>query len=279
MIKLGDLEIHVLSDGFFRLDGGAMFGIVPKPAWERVAPCDHHNRVLLGLNPLLIRTGRANVVVDSGIGERRDAKFEEAYEVRKTSTLPGSLAALGVAPEDIDFVVPSHLHFDHAGWLTTRQGGGDFAPTFPRAKYVVQEGTWEEALDANPRTKGSYIHTDFLPLEKGGRLKLIRGDEEIAPGVRVHHTGGHVRHHQITFFESKGRKGVYWGDLLPTAAHVKPAWVMGYDLDPAGVASQKERLIKQAVEEQWLCAFDHDPKTPLAYFRRGEKGVIVEAAT
>lgn len=276
MRKLGDVEIHVLSDGFFRLDGGAMFGIVPKPAWERAAPPDAQNRILLSLNPLLIRAGKATVVVDGGLGDRRDEKFNATYDVRKTSTLPSSLKALGVAPEDVDFVIPSHLHFDHAGWLTTRQSGGDFAPTFPRATYVVQEGTWEEALDANPRTRGSYFQTDFLPLEKAGRLKLIRGDEEVTPGVRVHHSSGHVKHHQMTFVESRGKKAVFWGDMMPTSAHVKPAWVMGYDLDPAGVASQKERLVKQAVDEEWLCAFDHDPDVALAFFRRGDKGVALE---
>jgi glyoxylase-like metal-dependent hydrolase (beta-lactamase superfamily II) len=278
MQKVGDVEIHVLTDGFFRLDGGAMFGIVPRPAWEKKMPCDACHRVRLSLNPLLIRSGGKNVVVDSGIGGRDDAKFVNNYAIERARSLPDCLRSLGLSPGDVDAVVPSHLHFDHAGWLTTRQPGGAYAPTFPRARYVVQEGTWEEALESNPRTRGSYIETDFLPVER--QLEAVRGQAEVAPGVWVEATAGHVKHHQIVRVRSKGRQAVYFGDLLPTTAHLRPAWVMGYDLYPKEVAALKEKMVEQAVREEWLVCLDHDPRHAIVRLERDGtdvKAVPVEA--
>lgn len=270
MQKVGDVEIHALTDGLFSLDGGAMFGIVPRVAWEKVMPPDACHRVQLGLNPLLIRAAGKTILVDAGVGDREDGRFARDYAIVRQRTLPQCLRDMGVSPGDIDFVVPSHLHLDHAGWMTTRQTGGGYAPTFPRASYVVQEGTWEEALDPNPRTRGSYIDSDFLPVEK--QLKLVRGSEEIVPGVWVEGSSGHVRHHQITRVRSGGRQAVYFGDLMPTSAHLKPAWVMGYDLDPKGVTALKEKLVKQAVAEEWLVCFDHDPVHAMVRLAPGEKG-------
>lgn len=260
MQQVGSFELHALSDGFFALDGGAMFGIVPRTAWEKkMAPDDRH-RVKLGLNVILVRAGGRNILLDAGIGERRDPKFRDQYAVNSGRRLPEALKEMGLSPGDIHFVVPSHLHFDHAGWLTTREGGG-YAPTFPNAHYVVQEGTWEEALEENPRTRGSYIESDFLPLEK--RLKLIRGSEEIVPGVWVESTAGHVKHHQIVRMRSEGKHAAFLGDVMPTTAHLRPAWVMGYDLYPKEVAALKQKLIEQAVREEWLVCLDHDPVHPM----------------
>jgi glyoxylase-like metal-dependent hydrolase (beta-lactamase superfamily II) len=273
MQKIGNVEIHVLSDGFFGLDGGAMFGIVPRTAWEKKMVPDACHRVRLSLNPILIRTGGRNILVDGGIGDRKDPKFTKNYAVVRRRTLPEELKALGLMPGDIDFVVPSHLHFDHAGWLTTMAPDGSYAPTFPKARYVVQEGTWEDALDANPRTRGSYIETDFLPVER--QLKLVRGADEIVPGVWVEHTGGHVQHHQIVRVRSEGQQAVYFGDLLPTAAHLRPAWVMGYDLYPKEVAALKERMIRQALDERWLICLDHDPVHALVRLERDGEEVRV----
>lgn len=270
MQKVGNVELHVLSDGFFALDGGAMFGIVPRSAWEKKLPPDARHRVRLGLNPILIRAGGKNIVVDGGIGERREEKFEDDYAVDHRRTLPGCLKEMGLSPGDIDYVVPSHLHFDHAGWLTTREGDR-FVPTFPKATYVVQEGTWEEALDANPRTRGSYIETDFLPLES--RLKLIRGSEEIVPGVWVEVTAGHVKHHQIVRVRSEGKQAAYLGDLMPTTAHLRPAWVMGYDLYPKEVAALKMKIIEQAIREEWLVCLDHDPTHAIVRLQRDGREV------
>jgi len=275
MHKLGEFELHAVNDGFFRLDGGAMFGIVPKPVWQKAAPPDERNRIRLSLTTLLIRTGTKNVLVDTGLGDKHDARFLDLYGVQRTSPLPRALARAGITPEEIDFVILSHLHFDHAGGATVRRGN-EVVPTYPKATYIIQEGMWTEALDPNPRTKGSYMQDDFLPLEKSNRVKFVRGEEEVVPGVRVRLTGGHVKHHQIVVAESGGRKAVYWADLMPTTAHLKPAWVMGYDLYPHDVAALKERWLEEAVRERWVNVFEHDPEVAMAYVVRDEKGFRAE---
>jgi glyoxylase-like metal-dependent hydrolase (beta-lactamase superfamily II) len=271
MIRLGAFELHAVSDGFFKLDGGAMFGIVPKPAWEKLAPADARNRILLSLTNLLIRANGNWILVDTGIGTKHDPKFVEMYSVTHPPTTPESLAKLGVNPGDINFVVLSHLHFDHAGGATVRLDG-NVVPTYPNATYLVQEGMWHEAQEPNPRTKGSYMPDDFLPLEKAGRLKLIQGEYEITQGVRCVPTGGHVKHHQVVRFESKGEKGIYWADLLPTTAHIKPAWVMGYDLFPHEVAALKQKMLADAMRERWVSVFEHDPNIAMARIADDRKG-------
>ncbi len=275
MHRLGDFELHALSDGFFKLDGGAMFGIVPKPAWEKVARPDVRNRITLSLTTLLIRTGSKNVLVDTGIGDKNGAKFDETYGVDHVRTVRQGLEEAGLGPGDVDFVVLSHLHFDHAGGATVRRGDR-LEPAFPKATYVIQEGMWDEALDPNPRTKGSYFRDDFVPLKEQGRVKFVRGEEEIAPGVRVRRTGGHVKHHQVVEAQSGGRKAVYWADLVPTTHHLKPAWVMGYDLYPHEVAAQKAELLDRAAAERWVNVFEHDPEIAMAYIVKEEKGFRAE---
>jgi len=271
MIRLGEFELHAVSDGFFRLDGGAMFGIVPKPAWEKVAPPDERNRIQLSLTNLLLKAHGNWILVDTGIGTKHDPKFLEMYAVTHPPTTPESLARLGVKPEDVKYVVLSHLHFDHAGGATVRKDD-TLVPTYPNATYIVQEGMWHEAQEPNPRTKGSYLPEDFLPLEASGHLKLIRGEYEIVQGVRCLPTGGHVKHHQVVKFESKGEKGIYWADLLPTTAHLKPAWVMGYDLYPHEVASLKQKMLADAMREGWVNVFEHDPKIAIARIQDDHKG-------
>jgi len=271
MIRLGEFELHAVTDGFFRLDGGAMFGIVPKVAWEKVAPADEKNRITLSLTNLLIRAHGNNILVDTGIGTKHDPKFVEMYAVIHPPTTPESLAKIGVKPEDVNFVVLSHLHFDHAGGATVLRNG-EIVPTYPNATYIIQEGMWREAQESNPRTKGSYIPDDFLPLQKAGRVKLIKGDYEIVPGVRCVLTGGHVKHHQVVRMESRGEKAIYWADLLPTSAHIKPAWVMGYDLYPHEVASLKQQLVAEAMRERWVNVFEHDPNVAMARISDDRKG-------
>jgi glyoxylase-like metal-dependent hydrolase (beta-lactamase superfamily II) len=268
-MKLGDFDLDILTDGFFRLDGGAMFGIVPRVVWEKVAEVDEKSRITLACNTLLVRTGRHTVLVDTGIGDKHDATWAEMYGVERSPTLGEGLAALGLSPADVDIVVLSHLHFDHAGGATVRAADGTFAPAFPKATYVVQEGTWREARDANPRTRGSYRPDDYVPLEKAGRIRFVTGDAEVCPGVRVRLTGGHVKFHQAVFVESRGRTAVYWGDALPTSLHVKPAWTMSYDLYPAEVAELKQRWLPDAVREEWLNVFQHDPAVAAGVIRDG----------
>ena len=271
MIRLGDFELHAVCDGFFRLAGGAMFGIVPKVAWERVTPADEKNRITLSLTNLLIRAHGKNILVDTGIGTKHDAKFVDMYAIVHPPTTPESLAKIGVKPEDVHHVIISHLHFDHAGGATVRRNG-DVVPTYPNAEYVIQEGMWREAQEPNPRTKGSYYPEDFLPLEKAGRLKLIRGDHEVVPGVRCVLTGGHVKNHQVVRIESRGEKAIYWADMMPTSNHVKPAWVMGYDLFPHEVAALKQKWLADAIRERWVNVFEHDPAVSMARIVDDGKG-------
>jgi glyoxylase-like metal-dependent hydrolase (beta-lactamase superfamily II) len=276
MHKLGDFELHAVSDGTFRLDGGAMFGIVPKPVWEKVMPADERNRIPLALTCLLVKTGKKNVLIDTGLGEKHDEKFKELYGVDRAWNLKHRLAELKVRNEEIDYVILSHLHFDHAGGCTVRTLQGDLVPTFPNAQYVVQKGMWEEAVEPNPRTKGSYMRDDFAPLKLMGRVKLVEGDVEIVPGVWTRATGGHVRHHQCVEIQSGGRKAFFWADLMPTTAHVKPAWTMGYDLFPYDVALLREKLLTRAVAEEWVNVFEHDPAISMGYIRKDDKGFRVE---
>jgi glyoxylase-like metal-dependent hydrolase (beta-lactamase superfamily II) len=275
MHRFGQFELHAVRDGSFLLDGGAMFGIVPKPVWEKVVAPDERNRVVVGLNVLLIRTGEKNILVDTGIGDKYDAKFADLYAPDRSSTLLGGLRGLGLGPEDIDVVILTHLHFDHAGGATVRRSG-EAVPTFPRAAHILQEGMWEDAFSSNPRARGSYVRDDFVPLGKAGLLKFVRGEEEVASGVRVLRSGGHVEHHQMVMMESGGRKAIHWGDVMPTSAHVRPAWVTGYDLFPLRVAELRETLGERSASEGWLNVFGHDPAVPLGYLRKGEKGLRVE---
>ncbi len=275
MHRLGDFELHALCDGFFRLDGGAMFGIVPKPLWEKEALPDERNRVRLALNVLLIRTGRENVLVDAGIGEKFDADFLEPYSLERPPSLLGDLKGVGLDPGDVDVVILTHLHFDHAGGATRREGDR-MVPTFPRAVYVMQEGMIEEALRPNPRTRRSYFEADFVPLRDAGLVRLARGEEEVVPGVRVLPSGGHVERHQMVLVQSRGRKAIFWGDVMPTAAHVRPAWTTGYDLFPCDVAALRQELAERSAAEGWVNVFDHDPDVAMGFFRRNERGFRVE---
>jgi len=275
-MTFGDFELVPLSDGFLGLDGGAMFGIVPKPVWEKVMPADEKNRILLSLTCLLVRTGKKNVLIDTGLGEKHDPKFLEMYAVDRTRNLKHRLAELRVRMEEIDYVILSHLHFDHAGGCTVRSMTGELTPNFPNAQYVVQQGTWEEAIDPNPRTAGSYRRDDFAPLRIMGRVKLVQGDYEVVPGVWIRATGGHVRHHQCVEIKSGGKTAYYWADLMPTTAHVKPAWTMGYDLFPADVSTLREKLLARAVAEEWVNVFEHDPNVAMGVIREEEKGYRVE---
>lgn len=269
MPRLGRVKVTSLHDGFFALDGGSMFGIVPRVVWSRIAPPDEANRIRLALNVTLIEVGGKKILCDVGLGDRPDPDFRGRYLIDKSSNLPDSLMKIGLTPQDIDFVVPSHLHWDHAGWCTRRVAGGGYEPMFPKATYVVQEGGWEEAVSDNPRTKGSYVQSDFLAVEK--RLKLVKGTEEILPGVAVMRTGGHVKHHQVLLARTDGKTFFFAGDVFPTSWHIKPAWTLGFDLFPAEMAALKEEWLPRIQQEEWLCAFVHDPKAPLGYIRDGHR--------
>jgi glyoxylase-like metal-dependent hydrolase (beta-lactamase superfamily II) len=271
--RLGNFELYILSDGTFRLDGGAMFGIVPKTLWQKVTKPDEHNRILLGLNVLLIKAGGKNILCESGIGKRWDAKSIQIYDISHASTVEGCLLTLGLSVKQIDYVILSHLHFDHAGGLTTVVDD-KIVPSFPNAKYIVQRLAYEEAMWDNERTKGSFKKEDLLILQD--RLKLVDGEFKVCEGVWTQLTGGHCEGHQITFFESQGKKGVFVGDIIPTAKHIHPAWVMGYDLYPHKTTLIKRELLKKTISENWLVVFPHEIETPMGFIRQKNKKFYVE---
>jgi len=270
-MRLGGFDISLLSDGTFWLDGGAMFGVVPKAIWDKLNPADEENRIELGLNCLLIQTYDKNILLDTGLGDKFDEKFKERFKVNKAKELNISLKEVGLTPEDIDMVINTHLHFDHAGG-NTRLEMGNPTPSFPRAKYVIQRGEWEDAINPNERTRASYLKDNLIPIQETGLLELIDGDTELLPGVRTIVTGGHTPNHQIVLLESEGKKALYLGDLVPTTSHIKTPYVMGYDLYPLDTMREKKEVLSRALDEHWLLIFEHDPKIGMGYLsQEGDK--------
>jgi methylmalonyl-CoA epimerase len=255
---LGDLELISLSDGFLRLDGGAMFGVVPKPLWEKKAPADDRNRITIGMRPIVVR-GARTMLIDAGLGDKEDAKFRDIYGVERERNLDHSLAEAGLSPDQIEIVVASHLHFDHAGGFTMRDASGAVRPRFPRAQYVVRRGEWEDATHPHERNRASYLQHDFVPLAEAGVLQLVGDDQTIMPGVKVRRTGGHTMHHQMVTIESGGSTAAFVADLFPTTAHVSVNWMLGYDLYPVDTLIAKKAFLREAVERDILVLFEHDP--------------------
>jgi glyoxylase-like metal-dependent hydrolase (beta-lactamase superfamily II) len=264
MMKLGNFELHLLSDGSFALDGGQMFGVVPKPLWERKLPSDARNRVRLGLNCLLVRTGAQNVLIETGIGDKFAPKYADIYAIEKTTTLLDELGKLGLTPADIHIVVNTHLHFDHCGWNTRRENGR-VVPTFPRARFFVQQGEWDHALHPTERDAASYVLEFFRPAEI--QTEFLEGNQEVLPGIRVEVAPGHTRHMQCVWIESEGQRACFVGDLVPTQAHLAYPWIMAFDLYPMETLASKKRLLPRLAEEDALVIFPHDLQSPCARVR------------
>jgi glyoxylase-like metal-dependent hydrolase (beta-lactamase superfamily II) len=260
-MKLGDFEVHALSDGTFCLDGGQMFGVVPKTLWERKIPADARNRIRLALTCLLVRTGRENVLIETGIGDKYDAKFADIYGIDQRPGLLPDLRRHGVEPDEIDVVINSHLHFDHCGWNTRRDGGGE-VPTFPRARYYVQRGEWEHAVAPTERDRASYIESYFRAAE--GRTTFLEGDQEVLPGIRVQVVPGHTTNLQAVWVESRGERACFVSDLIPTSAHLQYPWIMAFDLYPLETLASKKRLIPELVRDNVIVVFPHDAAMPWA---------------
>ena len=269
-MRLGDLDIFVLSDGLFRLDGGAMFGVVPRVLWEKTDPPDEKNRILMGLNCLLVRRGSEKVLIDTGIGDKFDEKFAKIYSVQRDKTLLDELASLHVKPEDITRVIMTHLHFDHIGWNTRRNTAGEIVPTFPNAVYYAQRGEYEVANQPDDRSRASYIKWNWEALEKSGQLQLLEGTSEILPGIASMVAPGHTLHHTIVTVKSEGKTAAFLADLVPTTSHLKTLYVMGYDLYPKLSMETKPKILQQAFEEQWLLFFEHAPRIKAGYLQQVE---------
>jgi glyoxylase-like metal-dependent hydrolase (beta-lactamase superfamily II) len=232
---------------------------VPKPLWERKAPADERNRIRLSLTCLLIRTGRQNILVETGIGEKFDAKFKDIYDVQHPTTLLAGLDELGLKPEDIHIVINTHLHFDHCGW-NTRRREGEIVPTFPRARYFIQRAEWQHALNPTEREKASYIEEFFMPAEP--QTEFLDGEAEIAPGIRVEVVPGHTRNLQCARIESRNECAYFISDTVPTAAHLAYPWIMSFDLYPMETLASKKRLLPELAQKEAIVVFPHDPNVP-----------------
>jgi glyoxylase-like metal-dependent hydrolase (beta-lactamase superfamily II) len=260
-MKLGQFEIFALTDGTFALDGGQIFGVVPKVLWQKKAPADERNRIRMGLTCLFVRARGKNIVIETGIGDKMDAKQTDIYAIEHPTTLPLELERYGVRPSDVDIVINTHLHFDHCGWNLRREAG-KLIPTFPRARYFVQRGEWEHALRPTLRDRGSYI-TDFFAAAEP-QTEFLSGDAEILSGIKVEVVSGHTRHMQCVRIESEGARAYFISDLVPTQAHLAYPWIMSLDLYPMETLANKERLLPQLAAEKTLVIFPHDPGTPWA---------------
>ncbi|MFQ5861168.1 MAG: MBL fold metallo-hydrolase [Dehalococcoidia bacterium] len=277
-MKLGNVELHLVSDGAIHLDGGTLFGIVPKTLWRAKAPPDRKNRVTIGLNCLLIRSGGKNILVDTGVGTKHPRQRRAIYAMA-AGALTEALRQRGLAPDEIDLVVMTHLHFDHAGGCTRLDAQGHPIPTFPRATYLIQRRDWEEATHTNERTRAAYLPEDFLPLEERGQLALLDGDQEITPGVWVQATGGHTSGHQMVLIDSGEQRAACGGDILPTPHHLPPHYTTAWDLFPLDTVRRKRELLAQAEREGWLLLFGHGLETCAGYLTREGERLILKPAS
>ena len=266
-MRLGDVEIKVANDGTFRHDAGSMFGIVPKVLWARQIKTDRKNRITLGLNCFLIQTGKANILVDTGVGTKHPRSRKTRYAMA-AGHLVNSLGSLGLGPEEIHWVVLTHLHFDHAGGCTYLDREDKPVPTFPRAQYLAQRQDWEEATHPNERTRAGYFSEDFLPLQETKQLELVQGDVEVTPRVRVRRMGGHTAGHQLVLVESQGQRAASLGDLLPTASHLPLPYATAWDLYPLEGLDGKREVLSQAEKEGWLLLFGHGHPGQAGYLER-----------
>jgi glyoxylase-like metal-dependent hydrolase (beta-lactamase superfamily II) len=274
-LSLGDFELTAVSDGTYRLDGGTFFGVIPKVMWEKKVKADELNYVPVGLNSLVVRTGRETILIETGIGNKLPERLIKIFG--QPAKLLASLATAGISPEEIDIVINTHLHFDHCGWNTVQRGNHVF-PTFPKAKYYAPEGEWRHGRLQLSRDAISYISDNYEPLIQSGQMELLRGDREIVPGVFVKTFPGHTEFMHAVIIESGGKTACYVSDLIPTSAHLDLNWVMAFDLYPLQTTESRQRYYAEAIPEKWLTIFTHDPNIPWAYVEKDEKQRLVARA-
>ena len=280
-LTVGTLRVHTIQAGGQKLDGGAMFGVVPKPLWERRIPADDRNRIQLGMRCLVIEHESTVVVVDTGAGNKETEKFHAIYGLENAGAngrtqLEDGLALLGVRPEDVGIVIDTHLHFDHCGGNTFVEGGSEPRLTFPNARYVVQRGEYIYATHTNERTAASYFPHNFAPIVTQDRLDLVDGEREILRGIRVIPTPGHTPFHQSVLIESDGEYAFYPADLVPTSSHLPLAWIMGYDVEPLVTLETKRAILTKAAREGWLVIFEHDAAVASGKVKLDGKGFALD---
>jgi glyoxylase-like metal-dependent hydrolase (beta-lactamase superfamily II) len=282
--RVGNFRCHTLEAGLQHLDGGAMFGVVPRTLWTRRITPDDRNRIPLAMRCLLVEHPRGLLLIDTGLGNKEDPKFIDIYGIENAGTpgptrLEDALRELGHAPADIRWVINTHLHFDHAGGNTTAVdppgGAREVRLTFPNATYMVQRGDLEFARHTNERTRASYLPHNFEPVDAAGKFRLLEGDGEVLPGIRVRLTPGHVPYHQSVLVSDGGETLAFLADLIPTSAHLPLPWIMGYDVEPLRTLESRRALLKDAVAGGWLLVFEHDARVAYGRAVEGKGGVIL----
>ncbi len=273
--RIGEFEVWLLNAGRFKLDGGAMFGVVPRVLWEKRTKPDERNRIWLGMNCLLVRTPDETVLIETGFGDKHTGKEQEIYGIEPPGGLVESLSDAGVAVDEIDKVVLTHLHMDHAGGATVAKGG-EYLPTFSNARYVVQRKEWDDAVNADGQTSGGYFtEEDLIPLDRSGVLELVDGDHDVCGGIRSFITPGHTRAHQSVVVTSGGETVCFIGDLVPMSPHLRPIYIMAFDLYPKETYRVKQEVLMQASDEGWLVVFPHDVGLPWGYVKVDADGNFV----
>ena len=265
-MQLGDFEIHLLVAGGWRPDGGTMFGVVPRVLWERQKPANERNQVTAACMGVIVRHRGRVIVCETGIGTKLDEKRAQRDGVWSPDDLLASLKAVGVRPDEVDVVLSTHLHWDHAGGFTRRGRDGSLELTFPRAKHFIQRSEWEFALNPDPRSRAGYVPEDFQPVEEAGLVEFVDGEAEVLPGVVLRQTGGHTPGHQLCVFRaSPDLSCVVTGDLVGTTAHLRVPWTMSADLDVLRVLEQKAKLLEEAADHRWLLVLSHESERPAGY--------------
>ncbi len=264
-MRLGDLEFHILNAGHVWLDGGAMFGVIPKPMWEKKSTPDARNRIQLAMNCLLIRAGGKTILVETGAGDKWSPKLRDVYAM-EGPTLDRQLRERGVQNHEIDIVINTHLHFDHCGG-NTRIEGDKIVPSYPHARYVVQRGEYDHAMKPTERDRASYFTDNYAPIHEAGKFSLLEGDRAIAPGVELIRVPGHTANMQCVKLHGGGKAAFFFADLIPTTAHLAAAWIMGFDLYPMTTLENKKKWVAEVAREGWLALFGHDPHVAAAYLR------------
>lgn len=277
-MRFGDYRVEVIPDCEFRLDGGAMFGVVPRNLWSKACPPDDQNRIRMNMNCLFIEAGAERILIDTGIGDKWSDKHRTMYGIDRRQTLDESLRAVaGVGAEDISIVINTHLHFDHAGGNTRMNNSGQAVPAFPKARYFVSEAEYEHAEAPSERDRASYLPENWRPLRESGQLELKEREYEVVPGLRMETHAGHNRSMQCARLERDGKTLFGFADLVPMRAHVPFAWIMGFDLYPVETLEAKKKLLPQAAREDWTCLFYHDPDMPLGRIVQTATGFSAEA--
>lgn len=263
-MQFGDYRVEIIPDTEFRLDGGAMFGVVPRNLWSRVCPPDDENRIRMNMNCVFIDTGRERILIETGIGEKWSEKHSRMFGISRRQSLADSLRSVaGVEPDSISIVINTHLHFDHAGGNTALGNEGQTRPSFPNARYFIARDEYEHAEAPNERDRASYLPENWRPLKESGQLELQPANYEVAPGLTMETYAGHNRSMQCWRLNREGQTLFGFADLVPMRAHVPFAWIMGYDLYPAETLEVKKKLLPQAAREGWTCLFYHEPDEPL----------------